>query len=191
MAYLTVGELRSHLGVRPEFVEDDAQLAVAIGAADAAINDYCGRTFEVDSTPTVRIYPAPTGTVLHVSDVSDPDGTVIVETSTDRVTWTVWAGTWFMGTEFPDWPGVRLHFLDSMPSGWVRITALHGWATVPDPVGFAARLISSQLAARKQSPNGIEGFAEFGAVRASRYLDAHALQLLAIYRKADAFMGVG
>ena len=53
------------------------------------------------------------------------------------------------------------------------------------------QMIAGQLLARRHSPNGIEFFAEYGAMRVSRYMDGTAQMLLASYRKVGAsFAGI-
>lgn len=190
---ITKEQLRRHLGYRPEFVEDDEQLDVAVTAAEAAVHDYCGRVFTVDSSDTTRIYPG--SYMVPCDDVSAP-GSATVEVSGDRETWTAYADTYWWDADGPrrgavqdGWPATCLYF-ETTPDYWVRITALHGWAAVPEAVTQATKLVAAQLLSRRHSPNGIEGFGEYGAVRASRYLDSHAQLLLRRYRKANQFAGI-
>ena len=190
---ITKAELKRHLGYRPDFVEDDAQVDIAITSAEAVVQDYCGRVFTVDAAATTRIYDGCAS--LPVDDVSDT-AAATVEYSDDRTTWTTYTGTYWWDTDGPlrgaeqdAWPATHLTF-DYTPGRWVRVTALHGWATVPTAVNQATKLVAAQLLSRRHSPNGIEGFGEYGAIRASRYLDSHAQLLLRRYRKASTFAGI-
>lgn len=189
MAYITTNELRAHLGYRPEFVEDDVQIAAAIAAAEAMLDDYCGRTFSVDTVATARTYELCT-LPLTVEDVSTTTG-VVVAHSTDRLTFTTLdATTYFFEPTKTGWPATTWQALTSPGAGWLRVTALHGWTAVPEPVTAATKLVAAQLLARRHSPNGIEMSWEGGAIRASRYLDGHAELMLRPYRRVEAFAGI-
>lgn len=188
--YVTRDEIRRHLGYRPEFVEDDAQIDAAITAAEAVIVDYCGRSFVVPTAASERIYEARSVPTLTVVDVADTS-TAVVESSSDRSTWTVvdTADYYFDGAA--GWPAVRLCRISGVWSpGWVRVTAEHGWMTVPDAVTAATKLVVAQLLSRRHSPNGVEYAGEMGVMRASRYLDGHAELMLRPYRVASSFLGV-
>jgi hypothetical protein len=191
--YLTRAQLRSHLGYRPEFVEDDVQIDAAIAAAEALIVDWCGRSFtSAASVADVRTYASDGLTSMTVDDVEDT-ATAVVETSSDRATWTAEDSADFFFDGPAGWPATSLCRISGVwPPGWVRVNAEHGWSAVPEAVTSAAKLVAAQLLARRHSPSGVE-FAggEFGAaVRSSRYLDPTAQLLLAPYRRVDAFAGV-
>lgn len=189
--YVTRDEIRRHLGYRPEFVEDDAQIDAAITAAEAVIVDYCGRSFVAPSAATERIYEAPGLRSLDVVDVADTS-TAVVETSSDRATWTVEDAADYYFEGRVGWPATSLWCVRGVwwPTGWVRVTAEHGWLTVPDVVTAATKLVVAQLLSRRHSPNGIEFAGEMGVMRASRYLDGHAELMLRPYRVVSAFLGV-
>lgn len=187
MAYITRTELRAHLGYRPEFVEDDAQIEAAVTAASALIDDWCGRTFAAPTGSDARVYASRRARSLAVDDVAEPT-TALVETSADRVAWeAVDADGWFLdGTA--GHPSTLLCRVSGTWTAWVRVTAEHGWARVPEPVIAATKLVASQLLSRRHSPNGIEVGGEFGAVRSSQFLDATAQLLLTPYRRPFAFV---
>jgi hypothetical protein len=54
MAYLVLAEVKQHLGIATANTEDDALLSGYIGAAQSAIDGYCGRSFE--ATTATRRY---------------------------------------------------------------------------------------------------------------------------------------
>ena len=56
------------------------------------------------------------------------------------------------------WPGLR-----------VRVTARWGWPVVPRDVSMATLLLANRLYLRKDSPEGVAGSSEWGAVRLSRW----------------------
>lgn len=195
VAYITTSELRAHLGYRPEFVEDDAQIGYAIDAASQMIDDYCGRTFTLDTAAEAHTYNL-VSSPLFVDDVSDTT-TATVEWSSDRLTWqTLDADTYYWNHEHTGHAGgdrvnTIWHALTFPGRGWLRVTAVHGWSEVPDVVVAATKLVAAQLLSRRHSPNGIEvSFEGGGAIRASRYLDGHAELMLRPYRRVDAFAGI-
>jgi hypothetical protein len=51
----------------------------------------------------------------------------------------------------------------------VRVTARWGWPSVPDGVAQAAALLAARLYRRKDSPEGVLGSSEWGAVRVARF----------------------
>lgn len=194
-SYTTAEAVRQHVGYRPEFVDDDIQVTAALTAAEALIEDYCGRVFTVDATATTRIYRAGAARFT-IDDVSDTS-TATVEHGSDRETWTTTTTDYHFnddeslaGAPQGDWPATAIEFHDGPPDIWVRISAKHGWAAVPDAVAHATKLVAAQLLARRHSPNGIEAYGEFGPIRASRYMDGHAELLLRPYRRAEAFAGI-
>jgi len=69
----------------------------------------------------------------------------------------------------------------------VRVTATWGWATTPQSIATATRLQASRLFKRADSPLGVAGFGDMGAMRVSRYMDPDVELLLAPYRRG----GVG
>ena len=67
MAYATLAELRSYLGIAPADTDDDVLLARLITSAQKAIDGYCGWSFEASAAAT-RYYNA----------LTDTDGAVLV-----------------------------------------------------------------------------------------------------------------
>lgn len=67
MAYATLAELRSYLGIAPGDTDDDVLLARLITSAQKAIDGYCGWSFEASAAAT-RYYNA----------LTDTDGAVLV-----------------------------------------------------------------------------------------------------------------
>jgi hypothetical protein len=69
----------------------------------------------------------------------------------------------------------------------VKVTAVFGWPTVPIAITQACVIQSSRLFKRLDSPLGVAGFGDMGAVRVSRYLDPDVEQLIAPYRSIRNF----
>ena len=64
----------------------------------------------------------------------------------------------------------------------VRVTGVWGWAAVPTAVKQACVIQSSRIFKRLDSPLGVAGFGDMGAIRVGRYLDPDVEQLLMPYR---------
>jgi hypothetical protein len=65
----------------------------------------------------------------------------------------------------------------------VRITGVFGWPSVPKAIETATIIQASRIFKRFDSPLGVAGFGDFGAVRVSRFLDPDVEQLVQPYRK--------
>ncbi|NMO52026.1 hypothetical protein HH310_12565 [Actinoplanes sp. TBRC 11911] len=174
------------IDVRGDLIDD------AIGAASRQIDNRCGRRFYADTGLVARIFPAldrfittPDGAQsLHIDDLASPTG-LIVETRTR------FGSPWSPVTGFETGPDNAA--LDGRPSteilavaGWlsdatkVRVTGRWGWPSVPDEVSQACALQAARLYRRKDSPEGVLGNSEWGAVRVSRF-DPDVESLIAPY----------
>jgi hypothetical protein len=65
----------------------------------------------------------------------------------------------------------------------VRVTARFGWPEVPVAVREATILQASRLFTRLDSPLGVAGFGDMGAMRVSRFVDPDVEMLLQPYRR--------
>lgn len=71
----------------------------------------------------------------------------------------------------------------------VKITGVWGWPAVPAAVKRACLLQTARIARRQESPLGVAGFGEFGAIRVSSQPDPDLRAMLAPYRILDGFAG--
>jgi hypothetical protein len=69
----------------------------------------------------------------------------------------------------------------------VQVTAIFGWPSVPEPVTQATIIQASRLFKRYDSPLGVAGFGDMGAIRVSRALDPDVGQLVEPYRRMRLF----
>jgi hypothetical protein len=65
----------------------------------------------------------------------------------------------------------------------VRVTAVWGWPAIPKAIETATIIQATRIFKRFDSPLGVAGFGDFGAVRVSRFLDPDVEQLVQPYRK--------
>jgi len=68
----------------------------------------------------------------------------------------------------------------------VRITGVWGWAAVPVAIRQATVILASRIFKRLDSPLGVAGFGDMGAMRVSRF-DPDVEQLIAPYRTLRNF----
>jgi hypothetical protein len=191
--YCSLEEVRDQLG------DDDDRLPTsllrqAIAASSRAIDRFCGRRFWQSLAAETRVYRPDDPYVADVHDIATTTGLVIrTDTGGDGS----WATTWPAGD-------YQLEPLDAgvdgvTPHSWTRIvavgartfptgsrratlqvTARFGWSAVPDEVTSACVIKAVSLFKRRDSPEGVAGFGDFGAVRITRR-DPHVAELLGPY----------
>ncbi|MFI6270731.1 phage gp6-like head-tail connector protein [Micromonospora zamorensis] len=171
--YATLPELKA--GRRITTADSDAALTRALTAACRQIDRKTGRRFYLDDTATTRIFATtgrltPDGLLL-VDDIGSSAGLVVENGS---------GSTWTSTTAYEAGPdnalslGLPVTELAAPVGAWwpgpqVRITARWGWPEVPDEIAMAALLLANRLYLRKDSPEGIAGGGEWGAIRLSRW----------------------
>lgn len=198
MAIITAANLKSHLGISD--TTDDTTIGYAVNAANSAVVEWCGRSFDKTATGSAsarKFYPECS---THI-DVDDFWETSVLVVKTDQGDDGTYETTWTVDTDFilePTngivngiaWPytrivavGARLFPLSNRrPS--VQVTAAWGWTAVPDAVFEATLIKAARIWKRKNSPEGVlGGFADFGAVRITNREDPDVQMLLAPYRK--------
>ncbi|MFJ6645773.1 head-tail connector protein [Streptomyces sp. NPDC091290] len=176
--YVTLEELKAHLGVEADDTSRDVLLNRARVSASRSIDKTTGRRFWLDADPVQRVFN-PRGRVVReddgdlflVDDIGDLEG-LTVETGS--------GSSWSAVTDYETSPDNALADgkpIDGLlrPLGtWgsatarLRVTAKFGWPAVPDAVAEAALIQASRLYKRKDSPEGIIGSAEWGVRNLSR-----------------------
>jgi hypothetical protein len=196
-AYTTLALFKSYLGISVSTM--DTHLEMALNAASRSIDNYCGRRFWLDGSLTTRTFAATDPTLLDLSDgIGTTTGLVVkTDTAADGTFATTWAATDYQllpvnaPHAFPEaepWTQIQAIGAPTFPTGTtaqthrVQITAKWGWPATPDAVVQACLIKASRLFHRKDSPQGIAGFGEFGPVRLSRTEDADVEDLLSPYR---------
>lgn len=177
--YATLDELKKFITVDTAVVDRDDLLTIALDAAHDDLEGDCGRRFYLDASATARTYdPADRVIVdrgrqfLLVDDIGSTTGLVV---ETGVTTWAAVAGT----VEYrPENALVRGRAITSLmtPSGiWptdpftrVRVTARWGWPAVPPRVKAATLLSASRYYARRKSPQGVVGTADWGQITVRR-----------------------
>jgi hypothetical protein len=187
--YATLSEVKASLRITDNI--DDTLLETAIESASRMIDGYTARTFSNGGT-AVRNFAATDDINLIIDDAI----TVLEVASTDEIgdVYTVWKPTDFQleplnsrsdGLYMP-YTGIRAVNDYAWPvvdqQALCRITAVWGWASVPTAIKQATVIQSSRLYKRLDSPLGIAGFGDMGAIRVNRYLDSDVEQLAMPFR---------
>lgn len=191
MAYATRTELKSLLKITD--TDRDAQLDDALAAAEAAVDQRCGRTFTLATEASARTFSARRQVlstadgqrlILRTDIGSTDDLAVAIGTTGAWTTITASVETWPLNALAEGRPITSLLLLGgAWPSSGgqrVQVTARWGWPSVPEPVQQATRILAMRLWKRKDSVEGMVGSAEWGVARISR-VDPDVEALLAPY----------
>lgn len=189
--YATTAQVKAALRITDSV--DDTLISLAGSAASELIDGYVGRTFGTASA--TRYFAATDPWVLQVDDLA---GTAVTVTSSSGVD-----GTYDVAWTTADyqleplngrsaglsWPYTRLRAIGDYQWPYdrgeasVAITGVWGFPSVPAAVVQAAILQTSRLFKRFESPLGVAGGNEFGAMRVTRSVDPDVAVLLDPYRR--------
>lgn len=161
--YITLAELKAYMQIT-EATRDTA-LTDALTAASRWIDTATGRRFYLDASVSsishrthARTFTAGTEFALIVPDIATSLGMVIGHTG--------------VSTDASEGDGVRpitrLYADTPWPERAVTITAKFGWPAVPDEIKQATKILATRFFKRKDSPEGVAGAADWGAIRLSR-----------------------
>lgn len=186
MAYVTLAELRSYIGI--DDARDDVRLQTALAAAEARVARHCGRDFNVAGvTATARKF-----TALSAYRCLIDDATEITEVAYDTTgggTFTAWTSTQWLAEPvngvragLSGWPfdqivAVYQYRFPTAPAR-VRVTAKWGWAAVPAEVTQATLILAHRMWRRVDAPEGVLGFGGDGVVVNLRQTDPDVAALL-------------
>jgi hypothetical protein len=178
--YVTLALFKNAITMNGAVVDRDDLLQLALDTAHEDVNEHCGRRFYLDPAVSARTFRLQErvvycrdGQQLVVDDIGDPAG-LIVEVGSGT-SWTVQTSLVEATPENAIAQGKAITGLLMAASYWpidpftrVRVTAKWGWPVVPNKVRQATLIQAVRLFKRKDSPEGILGSAEWGAVRLSR-----------------------
>ena len=178
-SYASKDELKRQLNITSDV--DTDLLGWALDSAEAAVNAYCGRAFVAvaeDAEATARIFNAAAPVMC-----DDFTSLELVEESSNFSTWTTVAASTYHVEPFNAASFARPYTTIAASSGWyparwVRVTATWGWPATPPEVKSATLIKAARIFKRKDSPNGIEGGADFGVAYVSRREDADVVMFL-------------
>jgi hypothetical protein len=201
--YATRNQIKAALRIGTADTLDDELIDNCAGAASRLIDGYCNRQFWSVGSATTRVYMAENDFYCHIDDIA---GTaIILKTSgatdgTFDVTWTPsdyqleplngrldglqWAYDKIRAVGDYLFPTVNGNYGEQ---ALVQVTAVFGWPSVPEPVTQATIIQASRIFKRYDSPLGVAGFGDLGAIRVSRFLDPDMAQLVEPYRRMRMF----
>lgn len=182
--YTTLNAMKTFLSIADN--SDDTLLEGMVEAASRSIDRIANRRFYLDSTASARQYRAYNEVFAYVDDIGttsnlavalDEDGDGVFETSltlnTDFLLDPLTASS--LGRPFTQltivntsysWPVFPGIFSNGLRPG-VQVTARWGWPSVPDDIETACQILTADLYKRKDSPGGILGLGDLGAIRMS------------------------
>lgn len=186
--YVTVADLKDRHDV--EILDHDRHYRAAIIAAEAAIDNECGRSFD-KSAATPEFFRPESDRYCVIRDAL---GIAKVEVSGNGR-----GGPWHEIDEYitataRGGPVERLESeTDSFPTyrgGWLRVTPKDGWGweSVPEPIKEATLLQAAKLFKRKDSPEGAIGFEGTGVINVRAGLDPDAWNLIRPYTRLQAWL---
>ena len=201
--YSTRNQIKAALRIGTADTIDDDLIDNCAGAASRLIDGYCNRKFWSVGSATSRVYTAEDDYYCSIDDIA---GTaLILKTSSLAdgvfdVTWTVtdyqleplngnldgltWSYDKIRAVGDYLFPNVNANYGSQ---ALVQVTATFGWPSVPEPVTQATIIQASRLFKRYDSPLGVAGFGDMGAIRVSRALDPDVAQLVEPYRRMRLF----
>jgi hypothetical protein len=201
--YATRNQVKAALRIGTADTDDDDLIDNCVGAASRLIDGYCNRRFWQTGTAEARIFQAEdsfycsiddiAGTALTLKTSSQADGTFDITWSRsdyqleplngnlDGLTWS-YDKIRAVGDYL--FPTVNANYGEQ---ALVQVTAIFGWPSVPEPITQATIIQASRIFKRYDSPLGVAGFGDLGAIRVSRFLDPDMAQLVEPYRRMRIF----
>lgn len=192
MSYVSLAELKAALRITDTV--DDALLNSAIASANDYVNNYCERRFDAGTAQQRFYIPRGRFDPLQIDDAS-----AITEVAIDDDLDLSYSEV-LNAIDFQAEPlnvttgGILYPFTSVRPvedGYWpmyqnratVRVSGTFGWPAVPEAVKQATLLQASRLFTRLESPLGVAGFGDMGAMRVSFKGDPDVLMLLAPFQK--------
>lgn len=171
MAYIELDDFLEYIG--SQVPDDEPSVERALNAAQAAINDHCGRTFNPPTnpaSPTTKSYVPDDRHVVTIHDLVDDTSLVVVDNGE-----TIDASDYLL-EPFNQWTGARPYYRIRRLNGcwqWdcygrptISITSPRwGWAAVPAEVVEATAILAKDLVHLRENRFGVAGFGEFGVIR--------------------------
>jgi hypothetical protein len=201
--YATKNQIKAALRIGTADTVDDDLIDNCAGAASRLIDGYCNRKFWSVGSATSRAYTAEDDYYCSIDDIAGTALTLKTSSLADGVfdvTWTVtdyqleplngnldgltWSYDKIRAVGDYLFPNVNANY---GTQALVQVTAIFGWPSVPEPVTQATIIQASRLFKRYDSPLGVAGFGDMGAIRVSRALDPDVAQLVEPYRRMRLF----
>jgi hypothetical protein len=189
--YCTLSDLKSAARIADNV--DDALLERAVEAASRRIDGECSRRFYVDGAVSARTYAANRNAFLFVDDISTTTGLVV---KVDDQMSGSFSTTLTVGVDYQTEPsnavaqGEPITLLRALDVVFpvaengrtlIEVTAKWGWPSVPHAIREATVLLASRQFKRLDSPLGVAGFGDLGAIVVRR-IDPDVAAMVAPYK---------
>jgi hypothetical protein len=171
---------------------DDEMLELAVESASRLIDSYTQRYFYNAGTATRLFAPQDS----YVTELDDLITLTTLQTSDGDNFGTTWQAKDYqleplngVVDGLTNHPATRVRAVDDFlfnvldGEATVRVAGVWGWSAVPTAVKQATVIQAARIFKRNDSPLGIAGFGEMGAIRVGTQLDPDVKQLIEPYRK--------
>ena len=201
--YATRNQVKAALRIGTADTIDDDLIDNCVGAASRLIDGYCNRRFWQTGTAEARVYQAEDSFYCSIDDIAGTALTLKTSTQADGtfdLTWSrsdyqleplngnldglTWSYDKIRAVGDYLFPTVNANYGEQ---ALVQVTAIFGWPAVPEPITQATIIQASRIFKRYDSPLGVAGFGDLGAIRVSRFLDPDMAQLVEPYRRMRIF----
>ena len=201
--YATRNQIKAALRIGTADTLDDELIDNCAGAASRLIDGYCNRQFWSVGSATTRVYTAEDDFYCNIDDIAGTAITLRTSGATDGTFDVTWSPTdWQLAPlngrlDGLEWAYDKIRAVGDYlfptvnanygSQALVQLTAVFGWPSVPEPVTQATIIQASRIFKRYDSPLGVAGFGDLGAIRVSRFLDPDMAQLVEPYRRMRLF----
>jgi hypothetical protein len=201
--YATKNQVKAALRIGTADTLDDDLIDNCVGAASRLIDGYCNRRFWQTGTAEARIFQAEDSFYCSIDDIAGTALTLKSSTQADGTFDLTWSRSDYQleplngNLDGLEWsydkiravgdylfPTVNANYGEQ---ALVQVTAVFGWPSVPEPITQATIIQASRIFKRYDSPLGVAGFGDLGAIRVSRFLDPDMAQLVEPYRRMRIF----
>lgn len=195
--YATLVQVKAALRISDSV--DDSLLEMAVESASRAIDGHAARYFYSTGTAT-RYYAAEDSFITQIDDISSTALTLQTSASGDGIFDTTWAvGDYQLEPLNGNVDGLAVpytriraveNYLFPVEEGQalVKVTGVFGWSSVPIAITQACIIQASRIFKRLDSPLGVAGFGDLGAISVTRDIDPDVAQLVAPYRRMRNFV---
>jgi hypothetical protein len=188
--YCSLSEIKASARITDNV--DDTLLELAVESASRMVDSYTQRYFYNAGTATRLFAPQDS----YVAEIDDLVSLTTLETSDGDTFGTTWAAKDYQLEPLngnvdglTGHPATRIRAVDDFifnvldGEATVKVTGVWGWSAVPVAVKQATVIQAARIFKRNDSPLGIAGFGEMGAVRVGVQLDPDVKHLIDVYRK--------
>lgn len=188
--YATLAEVKDALSISDDV--DNTKLEMAVESASRLIDGYCQRVFYNIGSAT-RIYVAQSDFVCNIDDLQSVT-TLKTANNADGNFDVTWTSSDYQLEPLNGYssgvtqPYTRIRavgdylFPLSGEEALVQLTGTFGWSSVPTTITQATIIQAERIFKRLDSPLGVAGFGDLGAIRVSSRLDPDVAELVSAYR---------